>query len=125
MRSLFTCFTRNFFSSQRCVDFAFQAKDFNLAGCLVYVVDRATYWAGASRALIQVAKLIKQADPLVAIAPQVQVREARVLKDEGDLHGAMKVLNEILERRQDQPGNKNRSGNRNRTGNRSSFTVCL
>jgi hypothetical protein len=54
--------------------------------------------------LLQVVDLIKQTDPLVAIAPQIQVREARVLKDEGDLHGAMKVLNNILERRQDQPG---------------------
>jgi alpha-kinase len=86
------------------VDLAFQAKDFNMAACLAYVVDRATYWSGASEALLRVVDLIKQADPLVAIAPQIQVRKARVLKDEGDLHGAMKVLNDILARRQDQPG---------------------
>ena len=76
-----------------------------MAGCLAYVVDRATYWSGGSKGLLQVVNMIKQADPLVAIAPQIQVREARVLKDDGDLHGAMKVLNNILERRKDQPGN--------------------
>jgi hypothetical protein len=92
------------FCFQRCVNFAFEARDFNMAACLAYVVDRATYWSGASKALLQVVDLIKQTDPLVAIAPQIQVREARVLKDEGDLHGAMNVLNNILERRQDQPG---------------------
>ena len=79
---------------------AVEAEDFNMAACLVYVVDRATYWSGASKSLLQVVELIKEADPLVAIAPQVQVREARVLKDEGDMHGAMKVLSNILERRQ-------------------------
>ena len=79
-------------------------EDYNKAACLAYVVDRATYWSGASKGLLQVVDMIKQADPLVAIAPQIQVRKARVLKDEGDLHGAMKVLNDILERRQNEPG---------------------
>ncbi|XP_028418422.1 alpha-protein kinase 1-like isoform X2 [Dendronephthya gigantea] len=88
----------------RCIDFAFQAEDYNKAACLAYVVDRATYWLRASKNLLQVVDMIKKADPLVAIAPQVQVRKARVLKDEGDLHGAMKVLNDILERRQKEQG---------------------
>ena len=93
------------FCFQRCIDFAYQANNYNMAGCLAYVVDRATYWSGGSKSLLQVVKMIKQADPMVAIAPQIQVREARVLKDDGDLHGAMKVLNNILERRKDEPGN--------------------
>lgn len=76
-----------------------------MAACIAYVVDRASYWSGASKALLPVVDMIKQADPTVAIAPQVQVRKARVLKDEGDLHGAMKVLDQILVRPQGLPGN--------------------
>ena len=75
-----------------------------MAASLAYVVDRGTYWSNASKALLHVVDLIKQADPEIAIAPQVQVRKARVLKDEGDLHGAMKVLDEILIKPQDRPG---------------------
>ena len=66
-----------------------------MAASLAYVVDRATYWSNASKALLHVVDLIKQADPEIAIAPQVQVRKARVLKDEGDLHE--RLINEIIQ----------------------------
>lgn len=37
-----------------------------------------------------------QVSPETPIAPQVVLRKARVLKDTGDLHGSMKILDAVI-----------------------------
>ncbi|XP_067652623.1 alpha-protein kinase 1-like [Haliotis asinina] len=88
----------------RCIDLAIEAGDFKMASCIAFTVDRASYWSGTSKPLLQIVDFIKEKCPEVAIAPQIQVRKARLLKDEGDLHGAIKVLNQVLIRPQGNPG---------------------
>ncbi|XP_046577085.1 uncharacterized protein LOC124284980 isoform X2 [Haliotis rubra] len=75
-----------------------------MAACIAFTVDRASYWSGTSKPLLQIVEFIKEKCPEVAIAPQIQVRKARLLKDEGDLHGAIKILNQVLIRPQGNPG---------------------
>ncbi|XP_071084410.1 alpha-protein kinase 1-like [Haliotis cracherodii] len=88
----------------RCIDLAIKARDFKMAACIAFTVDRASYWSGTSKPLLQVVEFIKEKCPEVSIAPQIQVRKARLLKDEGDLHGAIQVLNQVLIRPQGNPG---------------------
>lgn len=65
---------------------------------LIYVVDRAAYRFGASRALLQVLDILLDRAPHTPVAPQVIIRKARVMKDDGDLHGAVRVLDAVITR---------------------------
>ncbi|XP_076449884.1 uncharacterized protein LOC143286163 [Babylonia areolata] len=82
----------------RCIDFAMKAVDYQMAAALVYVVDRACYRFGKSAALLSIVDTIRQASPDTAIAPQVILRQARVMKDRGDLHTSMRVLDAVITR---------------------------
>ncbi|XP_025114700.1 alpha-protein kinase 1-like [Pomacea canaliculata] len=80
----------------RCLDLAMRAKDYKIAAAIIYVVDRACYRFGRSGALLNVVDEIMQVSPETPIAPQVVLRKARVLKDTGDLHGSMKILDAVI-----------------------------
>jgi hypothetical protein len=53
---------------------------------------------GKSRPLLKAVDLLHSFSPHTAVAPQVTLRSARVMKDEGDLNGALKVINAIISR---------------------------
>ncbi|XP_025115478.1 uncharacterized protein LOC112576876 isoform X2 [Pomacea canaliculata] len=50
----------------------------------------------ATEPLLQLADEIMNVSPETPVAPQVVLRKARVLKDNGDLNGAMRILNKIF-----------------------------
>lgn len=82
----------------RCINFALVAGDYSTAAALIYVVDRACYRFGRSTPLLGVVDDIMKVSPQTAIAPQVILRKARVMKDSGDLHGAMRILEAVVSR---------------------------
>lgn len=82
----------------RCIDFALRADNYTVAAALVYVVDRACYRYGRSAALLRVVEEITRLSSDTPIAPQVILRQARVMKDGGDLHTAMRVLDDVISR---------------------------
>ncbi|XP_048255079.1 alpha-protein kinase 1-like [Haliotis rufescens] len=81
----------------RCIAKAAVA-DMDTMAALIYVVDRAAYRFGASRALLQVLNILLDRAPHTPVAPQVIIRKARVMKDDGDLHGAVRVLDAVITR---------------------------
>ena len=69
-----------------------------MAAALVYVADRAAYRFGKSTPLLNIVDIISKESPTTPIGPQVILRQARVKKDTGDLHTAMRVLDQVVER---------------------------
>lgn len=53
---------------------------------------------GRSPALLRVVDEIMHISPTTAIAPQVILRKARVMKDSGDLHGSIRILDAVISR---------------------------
>ena len=76
-----------------------KAEDYDTAAAIAYVADRAAYRFGLSRALLKTVDEILLKSPQTPVAPQVVIRKARIMKDDGDLHGAMKVLDAVLTKR--------------------------
>ncbi|KAK7493862.1 hypothetical protein BaRGS_00015003 [Batillaria attramentaria] len=83
-------------NANRCLDIAMRSQDYQTASALVFVVDRALYRFGRSKPVLRVACEIQRASPDTAIAPQVILRQARVMKDDGDLNGAMRIIQAII-----------------------------
>ncbi|XP_067652821.1 alpha-protein kinase 1-like [Haliotis asinina] len=82
----------------RCIAKAAEMDDLVTMAALIYVVDRAAYRFGASRALLKVLNILLESGPHTPVAPQVIIRKARVMKDDGDLHGAVRVLDAVITR---------------------------
>lgn len=51
---------------------------------------------GRSAALLHIVDEISHASPDTPIAPQVILRQARVMKDTGDLHTALRILDAVV-----------------------------
>ncbi|KAK7114540.1 alpha-protein kinase 1-like [Littorina saxatilis] len=81
-----------------CMDLAVKAANYDLLAALIYTVDRALYRFGRSKPLLRVVSDLRRASPDTAVAPQVTLRSARVMKDEGDLNGSLKVIHSIISR---------------------------
>ncbi|XP_076447922.1 uncharacterized protein LOC143284787 [Babylonia areolata] len=80
-----------------CIHFAMQC-DFSVTAALIFTVDRALYRFGRSKPLLRIVADLRRVSPGTALAPQVTLRRARVLKDQGDLNGALRVIHTIISR---------------------------
>lgn len=67
-----------------------------MASAVAFVLDRFMYWYGGAKVILNVVSQLEACDQSPAIAPQMLIRKARVLKDSGDLHGAVRVLHAIM-----------------------------
>jgi len=65
---------------------------------LVLVLDRFMYWHGDTKRTMDVVDYIQKNSPETAIAPQLVIRRARFMKNEGNLRGmlSMIVLHDII-----------------------------
>ena len=63
------------------------AKEYAQAASLAFLIDRYAYLHGTSKDLLALVDHIKEKSPRVPIAPQLIVRKARLLKNEGDIQG--------------------------------------
>ncbi|KAJ7331181.1 alpha-protein kinase 1 [Desmophyllum pertusum] len=59
-------------------------------------MDRFTYWQGISQTTLQLVEYLKANSPTTPIAPQLLIRNVRIMKNAGNLQGAEKVLDELL-----------------------------
>ena len=60
---------------------------YSKVAALVFVTDRFSYWLGRSRTTLRLVDYLRTNSPGTAIAPQLLIREARVMKNDGDLDG--------------------------------------
>ena len=65
-------------------------KIYNTVAALLFVMDRFSYWQGSSHTTLELVDYLKTNSPVTPIAPQLLIRKARVMKNDGKLHG-MKV----------------------------------
>ncbi|KAK6185481.1 hypothetical protein SNE40_007703 [Patella caerulea] len=78
--------------------YALEWDCFEMASAIIFLVDRAAYRYGNSNQIMKMVDLILQLRPDTCTAPQVILRKARLMKDSGDLHGAMNILNGLIKK---------------------------
>ncbi|XP_055959422.1 alpha-protein kinase 1 [Patella vulgata] len=78
--------------------YALEWDCYKLASAIVFLVDRASYRYGNSKQLMNIVDFIWQMEPDTRIVPQVIVRRARLMKDSGNLHGAMQILDALVKK---------------------------
>ena len=81
---------------QECLFHALQLKKYNTVAALVFVMDRFSYWQGSSGTSLRIVKYLETYSPETAIAPQLVMRKARVMKNRGDLQGMGRLLSVSL-----------------------------
>ena len=59
---------------------------------LIFLIDRYTFWTGTCKAALSVLSYIEKQCPNVPVPPQVVIRKARVLKNDGDIQGKSNCL---------------------------------
>ncbi|XP_078660086.1 alpha-protein kinase 1-like [Branchiostoma floridae x Branchiostoma belcheri] len=79
-----------------CADLAVQCENYPRAVAILFLLDRYAFWQGTSPRLLQIIDDIRQNSPSTAVPPQIIIRKARVLTNAGDLHGAERVLDDVL-----------------------------
>ncbi|CAH1246664.1 ALPK1 [Branchiostoma lanceolatum] len=79
-----------------CADLAVECKNYPRAVAILFLLDRYAFWQGTSPRLLKVIDDIRQASPSTPVPPQIIIRKARVLTNAGDLHGAERVLDDVL-----------------------------
>lgn len=67
-------------------------KDFHHAVALLFLVDRYTFWTGTCKAALSVLSYIEKECPNVPVPPQIVIRKARVLKNDGNIQGISQVF---------------------------------
>ena len=84
----------NYFSffSQECLFHAMKEKRYRTVGALVFVMDRFTYWQGMSNRTLQIVEYLKTNSPDIPIAPQLLIRNVRIMKNAGNLQGICKFI---------------------------------
>ena len=63
-------------------------EDYSQCVALIFLIDRYTFWTGTCKAALAVLKFIEERSPQTPVPPQVVIRKARVLKNDGDIQGA-------------------------------------
>ncbi|GAB1598861.1 hypothetical protein Ahia01_000163300, partial [Argonauta hians] len=81
------------------LSYAIECNFFHYASAIAFVVDRFMYWYGGSRLLLTIIDHILEVSPSTMIAPQLTIRRARIMKDDGNLHGAIEVLDRLINSR--------------------------
>ncbi|CAI9723490.1 Hypothetical predicted protein [Octopus vulgaris] len=79
------------------LNYAIECGEFHYASALAFVVDRFMYWYGGSKVLLNIIDHILVLSPSTVIAPQLTIRRARIMKDNGNLHGAIEVLDSLID----------------------------
>eukprot|EP00106_Octopus_bimaculoides_P008233 XP_014775675.1 PREDICTED: uncharacterized protein LOC106872983 isoform X3 [Octopus bimaculoides] len=79
------------------LNYAIECSEFRYASALAFVVDRFMYWYGGSEVLLKIIDHILVLSPSTVIAPQLTIRRARIMKDNGNLHGAIEVLDGLID----------------------------
>ncbi len=62
-------------------------KNYETAAALVFLMDRFTYWQGTAQGTKSIVEYIEKKSKTTAIAPQLVIRKARLLKNDGDIQG--------------------------------------
>ena len=62
-------------------------EDYKSAAALIFIMDRFVYWQGTSSWVIKTVNYIQKNSPRTAIAPQLIIRKARLMKNDGDIQG--------------------------------------
>lgn len=89
------------FCFQLSLNFALESEEYRMALSIAFVVDRFVYWRDGSSALLNIVDQIQKLAPSIPVAPQLVIRKARVMKDNGDLHGSIQVLDSLTEQKWD------------------------
>ena len=55
----------------------------------MFVMDRFMYWQEGSRSTMKLVDFLQSHSPQTPISPQLVIRKARVMKNDGDLQGIM------------------------------------
>ena len=71
-------------------------KDYNKGAALAFIMDRYAYLHGTSKDLLALVDYIQEKSPATPIAPQMVVRKARLIKNDGDLQGIVLSTTEFL-----------------------------
>ncbi|XP_065066391.1 uncharacterized protein LOC135692242 isoform X1 [Rhopilema esculentum] len=82
---------------QECLYSALVDKNYSSAAAILFIMDRFIYWQGSSKYLINLTDYIQRNSIGTAIPPQIVIRKARIMKNEGDIQGADKVLNSLMQ----------------------------
>ncbi|EDO40069.1 predicted protein, partial [Nematostella vectensis] len=64
-------------------------EEFSKLAALVFVLDRFLYWQGSEKVTLTVLDHIQRRSPHNAIAPQLLIRQARIMKNKGNLQGKL------------------------------------
>nr|XP_058972304.1 alpha-protein kinase 1-like isoform X3 [Pocillopora verrucosa] len=86
---------------EECLFHAMKEKRYRTVGALVFVMDRFTYWQGMSNRTLQLVEYLKTNSPDIPIAPQLLIRNVRIMKNAGNLQGicAEKALDDLLDQK--------------------------
>ncbi|KAK3738710.1 hypothetical protein QZH41_006247 [Actinostola sp. cb2023] len=85
---------------KECLYHAYMQNDFQKLAALVLVLDRFMYWHGDTKRTMDVVDYIQKNSPETAIAPQLVIRRARFMKNEGNLREAEATLDKLLQARE-------------------------
>ena len=66
---------------------AYLQKNFKKLAAVTFVLDRFLFWQGDKKISMAIVDYIQEQSPETAIAPQLLVRRARNMKNEGNLRG--------------------------------------
>ncbi|XP_048575971.1 uncharacterized protein LOC5511752 isoform X3 [Nematostella vectensis] len=81
---------------KECLFHAYVQEEFSKLAALVFVLDRFLYWQGSEKVTLTVLDHIQRRSPHNAIAPQLLIRQARIMKNKGNLQDAEKTLDRLL-----------------------------
>lgn len=81
---------------QLCLEAALKERLWRKAMAILFVMDRHVYWLGESKQLLEQVKYIVSQYPGLPVPPQIVIREARLLKDEGAVQEADRILSKVL-----------------------------
>ena len=79
----------NAFFKQECLYSALIDKNYSSAAAILFVMDRFIYWQGSSKYLLNMTDYIQRNSISTAIPPQIVIRKARIMKNEGDIQGKL------------------------------------
>ncbi|KAK9398796.1 alpha-protein kinase 1 [Crotalus adamanteus] len=79
-----------------CLKISIANRDYLTATAIAFLVDRFLYWVDGSSQLLQIVKRLHQLQPMVPIAPQLVIRQARISVNSGKLLKAEYILSSLI-----------------------------
>eukprot|EP00794_Sanderia_malayensis_P009176 gene9176-10150_t len=71
-------------------------NNYDEASAVIFLIDRYTFWNGTCKAALSVLSYIEEKSPQTPVPPQVVVRKARILKNDGNIQEAEKLLDKVI-----------------------------